>query len=88
MIFEALVWLLRSIGEGVEAVADMAIPAEWTAFYRGAIADWGLPIFGALSRFVAPAALGVLGGVATVGFALVVTAIIARWVRAVRSWLP
>ena len=88
MIWEALAILVRLIGEGVESVADFVLPPEWTAFYRRAVATWGLGIFGALSRFVAPAALGVLGGVVTAGIALVILSVIMRWVKAVRSWLP
>ena len=88
MVWEALAIIVRLIGEGVESVADFVLPTEWTAWYRRQVASWGLGIFGALSRFVAPAALGALGGVVTAGMALVVLSIVMRWVKAVRSWLP
>ena len=88
MVWEAALWALLQVGDGIEAIMDGVLPAEWTAWYRTQIADWGLSVFGALSRFVEPGALAALGAAFTFAFGLLVTQLVMRFVRAVRSWLP
>ena len=88
MIWEAGVWAILQVGDGLEAVVEAVLPATWTVWYRQQIATWGLTVFGALSRFIDPAALAALGAAFTFAFGLLVIQLVMRFVRAVRSWLP
>ena len=88
MFWEAIIWTLVQIGDAVEGIVSVVLPASWTAWYRTQIATWGLSVFGALRRFVDPAALAALGAALTFAFSLLVVNLIMRFVRAVRTWLP